>query len=258
MRRISALVYGLCNFLLRIVLRVVARWEVEGREHVPAEGPAILVCNHIHLVDPPLIGAASPRRLHPMAKRELFEVPLIGWFFWAYGAFPVRRFSADLGALRVAQGRLRQGELVLMFPEGTRSKDSALQPALPGAAMVALMSRVPIIPVAITGSRIKFKFVFIQWIVGRRPNIRVVFGKPFELSEFRAEIASAEQATDHMMRQIAALLPQEMRGAYGDETAGRVVVRRQGRNGGNGRASLPEPPESLESEDSPSASSGGG
>lgn len=255
MDRISAVVYAIATFALRVVLRVVARWEVEGREHVPSAGAAILVCNHIHLVDPPLIGAASPRRLRPMAKRELFEIPVIGWIFWAYGAFPVRRFSADLGALRMAQTRLRHGDLVLMFPEGTRSKAGTLQPALPGAAMVALTTRAPIIPVAITGSQVRLRYVFFQWIIGRRPHIRVVFGDPFDLAGLDA--GSAEIATDRMMRRIAALLPEEMQGVYGKHTEGSVIVRRQGRNGRRD-ASSDDPNKQAGSDVPPAASTGSG
>ena len=96
--------------------------EVVGLERVPAGGPLILAANHVHLLDPPLVAAVVSRRVHPMAKRELFEIPLIGWFCHAYGAFPVRRFSADMGALRVARNFLRNDEVVLMFPEGTRGR----------------------------------------------------------------------------------------------------------------------------------------
>lgn len=230
-RRLTALIYRCSAVFTRAVVFSLARWEIEGVDRVPRTGPLILVANHLHLLDPPLVTACVNRRLHPMAKREIFEIPLIGWFFWAYGAFPVRRYSADLGALRVARGYLRDGEAVLMFPEGTRAAgargDGALRPALPGAAMVALMSQAPVVPVGITGSDVRIPAVFFQWLVRRRPRIRVVFGEPFTVDATTPDAHSAEAATDQMMRRVAALLPEAQRGVYGAQTVGTIVVQRQ-------------------------------
>ena len=237
MARISGLAYWWTNLLARTVIRALSRVEVVGRERVPTDGPVILVANHVHLVDPPFVMSFAPRRVHPMAKRELFETPLVGWWFWVYGAFPVRRFSGDLGALRVARNFLRNDEVVLMFPEGTRSRDgSGLQPALPGAAMVALLSRAPVVPVAVSGTdEIRIPTVFFAWLWrGRRP-LRIEFGEPFELPQAGPDGASAEAATDLMMRRVAELLPDRYRGVYGAETEGTIVVRRQARaSGGDG------------------------
>jgi len=225
-RRLLPAAYWASTGLMRLLLRVFARWEVAGFERVPAAGPVILVANHVHIVDPPLVAASSRRRVHPMAKRELFEVPLVGWWFWAWGAFPVRRFSGDMGALRVARNYLRNGEVVLMFPEGTRSRGAGMRPALPGAAMVALLAGAPIVPIAITGSRIALPGVFWQWALRRRPRIRVQFGEPFTLGGHRTDSRGAEVATDAIMRRIAAMLPQEYQGAYGPGSDGEVVVAR--------------------------------
>lgn len=225
-RRLLPLAYLVSTGLMRLLLRVFARWEVAGYRHVPATGPVILVSNHVHIIDPPLVAASSRRRVHPMAKRELFEVPLIGWWFWAWGAFPVRRFSGDMGALRVARNYLRNSEVVLMFPEGTRSRDAGMRPALPGAAMVAILAKAPIVPVAITGSRIAIPGVFWQWALLRRPHVRVEFGEPFTLDGLRADSRGAEAATDAIMRRIAAMLPEEYRGAYGAGSEGEIVVAR--------------------------------
>lgn len=222
------LTYNASMVLMRTLLVLFARWEVEGASRVPATGPVILVGNHTHIIDPPLVAASTRRQVHPMAKRELFEIPLIGWIFWWLGAFPVRRFAGDMGALRAALAYLRRGEVVLMFPEGTRSRSGALQPALPGAAMVALLAGAPVVPVAITGARIRLPGVFFAWMRRRRPHIRIVFGDPIALQQNgENDVASAEASTDAVMRRIAALLPEELRGAYGEASAGTVVVRRQ-------------------------------
>ena len=165
------------------------------------------------------------------SKRELFEIPLVGWLFHAYGAFPVRRFSADMGALRVARHILRNNEVVLMFPEGTRGTRTGtateLRPALPGSAVVAQMSHASVVPVAITGSNIALPGVFYQWIFGPRPHIRVEFGEPFTIAEPSAGGGSPEVETDRLMRAIAAMLPESHRGAYGAGSEGTVVVSRQ-------------------------------
>lgn len=243
-RRLSAWYYAAATLLTWAVVSTFTRWEVVHGERVPAEGPVVLVSNHLHLIDPPLVAASCHRRVHPMAKRELFETPLVGWTFWLYGAFPVRRFSADIGALRAARNYLRNGEAVLMFPEGTRSLDARLHPALPGAAMVALLAKAPIVPVAISGTEeIRVPGVFFRWLRRDRLVIRVAFGEPFHAgAEAGADAAdagsvapgsvaagSAERATDATMRRIAELLPERYRGAYGAETEGEVVVARQSR-----------------------------
>lgn len=229
--RISAVAYTTTNFFARAVFRLLSRREIVGIERVPSEGPVIFVANHIHLIDPPFVMSFAPRRVHPMAKRELFETPLIGWWFWVYGAFPVRRFSGDLGALRVARNYLRNDQVVLMFPEGTRSRDGAgMKPALPGAAMVALLARVPVVPVAVSGTdTVRMPRVFFSWLWGSRPSLRLEFGEPLELPQEGPDGTSAEEATDLMMRRIASLLPDRYQGVYGAETEGTIVVRRQAR-----------------------------
>ena len=149
--RFSAFSYAITVLAVRLGMRLCSRLEVLHADRVPREGPAILVANHLTNADPVLVCACAPRTLRVMAKRELFELPLVGWTLWAFGAFPVRRWSADLGALRAGRNHLRAGRAVLVFPEGTRSESRALQPALPGSAVLALLGGAPVVPVAITG-----------------------------------------------------------------------------------------------------------
>ena len=227
--RIGRAVYYSLRAFTKAVVFSFARWEVVNAELLPSEGGLVLVSNHKHLLDPPLIAASAQRRLHPMAKREPFETPLIGWILWLYGAFPVRRFSADIGALRAARNHLRAGKVVLMFPEGTRSLEGeGMKPAMPGAAMVALLAGVKVVPVAVTGTeRIKIPGVLFLWLRRRRLTFRIVFGEPFELPSKTAEARQAEEATDFMMRRVAALLPQSYQGAYGASSEGTLVFARQ-------------------------------
>ena len=224
----SAAWYRFSGWLLPILLRLLGRLEVEHADRVPREGPLVIVANHLNIIDPILVCAVTPRRLRPMAKRELFETPLVGWLCWLYGAFPVRRFSADLGALRAGRNHLRAGEAVLVHPEGTRSRTYELQPALPGSAMMALLGGAPVVPVAITGTEaVTGPRSVLRALLGRRTSIRVVFGEPFQLADGEASADRAEAATDLMMRHIAALLPERYRGAYGAGSEGKVVVARQ-------------------------------
>ena len=221
-------VYAAATNLSRAVFIACARWEVVGAEHIPRDGGMVLVANHLHLVDPPLVSASCMRRLHPMGKVELFQTAFVGWALWAYGAFPVRRFSADMGALRAARSLLRSGEAVLMFPEGTRSKDARLHPGLPGAAMVAMLAGSPVLPVAITGTEaIHLPGTLLDALRGRRLHIRVEFGAPLHLDTAGAEARQAEAATDQMMRALAAMLPEPYRGAYGPGSEGQLVFARQ-------------------------------
>lgn len=225
--QLSRCVYAAATGLSHVVFTVFARWEVVGLEHVPRTGGIVVVANHMHLVDPPLVSASCPRRLHPMGKYELFQTPVVGWALWAYGAFPVRRFAADMGALRAARGILRSGSAVLMFPEGTRSKDARLHPGLPGAAMVAMLSGVPVVPVAVSGTEaIRVPGTLFDALRGRKLTIRVEFGPPLRL-ETGAGAQQAEVATDRMMRAIASMLPEQYHGAYGPGSEGQVVFARQ-------------------------------
>lgn len=209
--------YWLMTRLMALALVLFGRWRVRGREHVPEHGSLLVIANHLNNSDPPLLGASiRKRRVIFMAKVELFQKRPWSWFIWLFGAFPVRRDEADLRALRHATELLRQGEAIVILPEGHRSHGRGMQKAQPGAALVALRSRATILPVGITGS---------QQIHGLRtllehPRITVTIGEPFTLPEYaRINGESVRQASDIMMRRIAALLPPTYRGEWQPEAA---------------------------------------
>jgi cytidylate kinase len=215
--------YWLMTRLMRLVVWSVGRYEVHGAERVPRHGPLIVVSNHLNNADPPLLGAALPRRLRFMAKQELFETRF-GVFMRWFGAFPVRRFEADLTALRQAQAIVNEGGALAMFPEGHRSRTSGWGPPHPGTALIALRTGAPLLPVAITGTeRIRSPLILF-----RKPPIRVVVGEPFTLPAARRVTSEAVQAgAEEIMHRIAALLPPGYRGIYGDGGEGTTETQRK-------------------------------
>jgi 1-acyl-sn-glycerol-3-phosphate acyltransferase len=207
--------YWLMTDSMRVALSMFARWRVIGRRHVPHDGPLIVAANHLNGIDPPLVAASLTRRLHFMAKQELFE-SRSGIFIELYGAFPVRRFEADLQALRTARRFLDGGEAIAMFPEGHRS-DGAMIAAHPGTAVIALQSGAPVLPVAIAGSeRVRLPAALLE-----HPRITVTIGQPFVIDrDGRIDSHAVEQANLRIMRSVANLLPARYRGVYTDIEAG--------------------------------------
>jgi 1-acyl-sn-glycerol-3-phosphate acyltransferase len=208
-------VYRLLTSLMRLAVYALAKWEVEGEENIPRDSGCVLVSNHVHIIDPPLLAASSTsRRLRTMAKQELFALPIVGWVFSAYGAYSVRRNGRDLKAIRESLRLVSEGEAVLLFAEGTRSKGGPLQLARGGAGLIALKCGKPVIPVSIQGSNVRFPNVFFQWIFRKRPHIKVRFGSPIDFSDFPDGPHANEAATEQIMKEIASLLPGELRGPY--------------------------------------------
>ncbi|MDQ2964455.1 MAG: (d)CMP kinase [Chloroflexota bacterium] len=206
----------------RLVARAFTRVRFGGAlDEIPQEGPVIFAANHISNADPVVIGAwLTPRlgrRLHWLAKREIFDWPVIGWAAAHGGIHPVDRSTADVEAFRLAKRILDEGQPLFVFPEGTRSPDGRLQRAKDGVAMLALRTGAPIVPIGIADSdRV--------WPKGRklpRPGgrITVTVGRPFLLADELPAGARGREAkglaTTALMRRIAELLPARQRGIYG-------------------------------------------
>jgi 1-acyl-sn-glycerol-3-phosphate acyltransferase len=209
--------YAFVRTLIRAAMLLLTRTSVQGREHLPASGAAIVVCNHIAAVDPGILVGALPRPIALMSKVENAR-GIMKLFMPLVGAFTVRRGAADRHALATAEQVLWQGRLLAMFPEGTRSPDGALGPAHGGAAMLALKTGAPIVPVALTGTPRILSRSF-PWL--GFPRVTVTIGPPFlaappsgEQGERRAHRDDREQVTGAIMERIAALLPPELRGRY--------------------------------------------
>jgi cytidylate kinase len=167
--------YAAMRALAVALMRALFRLEAHGTEHVPSRGPVLLVSNHSSVLDPPLVGGVCPRQLTFLAKAELFAVPGFGRLIHALNARPVRREGADAAALRVALRALEQGGALLVFPEGTRGPEGRLREPKPGAALLAVLSGAPVVPVFVRGSGR-------AWPRGQRfprpAKVRVAFGPP--------------------------------------------------------------------------------
>lgn len=172
--------YGFCQLWCQWGLVLGYRYRVWGREHVPRRGGVLLVSNHQSFLDPVLVAAGLPRQVHYMARRSLFRVPGFRGLIRSLNAFPVRRGGVDLSAVRETVARLGAGELVLVFPEGTRTDDGRIQPLRRGVELLARRARVPIVPVVIDGA-------YEAWPRSRRwprlGTIRVEFGRPIRWQE---------------------------------------------------------------------------
>jgi 1-acyl-sn-glycerol-3-phosphate acyltransferase len=144
--------YAIVKPILLGVLRLCFRYRAVGVGHVPTAGAVILAANHASLLDPPIVAAAVPRPLHFMAKAELFRVPVLGALVRRLNAHPVVREGGDTSALRVALRLLRAGHALLVFPEGTRTRDGRLRAGKAGVGMLAARAGVPVVPVYVSGS----------------------------------------------------------------------------------------------------------
>jgi len=179
----------------RVVMKILFRLEIRHAERFPAEGPVVLACNHVSNADPPLVGVASPRRVNIMAKEELF-VPVIGTLYRILGAFPVRRGGADRTAIKHGIDVLKNGECLMIFPEGTRSRTGHLGKAQPGALMMASKAKATIVPTCIVGT----DFVREK---GWWPKVVVSFAEPIVFPEGIVNKEMLHSLTEEMMRRIA-------------------------------------------------------
>jgi 1-acyl-sn-glycerol-3-phosphate acyltransferase len=209
-----AFLKGLMRFMTRTYL--VGLFTVEGRENVPSAGPLIVCPNHFATLDPPMVPAFLPRPdSWSMAKFEYFRKRWMRWLFTHYHAFPVVRHSADRVALRRSFDLLKAGQVLIMYPEGTRVEAGVLSKPEPGAGFIAQKAGCPVLPVALTGTR-ECLPKGARW--PRRVPVKVRFGKPFRVLQRRPDgrRVSHEEASDAIMLAIAELLPLEKRGLFSD------------------------------------------
>jgi 1-acyl-sn-glycerol-3-phosphate acyltransferase len=186
-----SLYWGASN-TIRYLSRVLFRMKAYGRENVPMTGPLIIACNHVSNLDPPLMGCWVPRQVSYMAKKELFDVPVLGAAIRAVGSYPVDRQGSAKAAIKRSLEVLEAGGCVGIFPEGGRNVDGDREPQT-GVALLASLARVPVLPACIDGTRTARPFV---------TQIKVAYGTPMslpgdrkatrdDLAKFTADIMAA-------------------------------------------------------------------
>lgn len=212
-------------FVARTVTRCLTRVRLTGAlDAIPREGPLIIASNHASNADGVVVGAwLTPllgRRIHWLGKREMTEWPLVGPFVLAGSVHPVDRGNVEIDVFRLMLRILEAGNVVVVFPEGTRSPTGALQPAKDGVAMLALKANAPILPVGLIDTDRFWPKGKIPRI-GRQVEMRV--GQPFRLADVLPpgldRRATKAAATELIMARIAELLPARQQGVYGPAKA---------------------------------------
>lgn len=199
--------YQILRRAMQLVAVLLYRVRYEGLRNIPASGGVLVVSNHQSHFDPPLVGMASSRRMNYLARDTLFRFAPLGWLIHSLDAIPIDREGIGLGGIKESLKRLKRGEMVVIFPEGTRTPDGAIQPFRPGFTTLAVRSKSAILPVAIEGA-------YAVW-PRRQPapsltgSIRVCYGEPitseevarYEERELLAEVERRVRACHAKLRE---------------------------------------------------------
>ncbi|HAW60411.1 MAG TPA: 1-acyl-sn-glycerol-3-phosphate acyltransferase [Actinobacteria bacterium] len=201
------MLYTVVGMVFSVLFKVLYRLRILGKENIPKSDPVILVANHASYLDPIVLGlAAYPRRVCFMAKEELFRMPILSYLIGRLHAFPVQRGKPNKSAYKTALRLLSEGKVLGLFPEGTRYHlgPGRLGPGEPGAALVALRSSAPVVPVAILGTD---RVLTPRRILPRFSRIKVVVGKPFFAgAKEGSKRENLARVTDQIMSSILDLM----------------------------------------------------
>lgn len=194
----------------RAIFFLILNVKLVGRENIPKQGPFIVASNHLDWTDIPLVPAYMKQQVIYLAKEELHQGRL-RWLVRFLGAIPVKRGEADRQLLRASDELLKKGKVLVIFPEGTRSRIRQMAQAHAGLGMIALRSGAPVLPVAISGSEHALKKF--------RPRITISYGEPLVLHPKGNKVTKddVKDATETIMRRIAAMLPESYRGVYNEQ-----------------------------------------
>ncbi|MFW5737033.1 MAG: lysophospholipid acyltransferase family protein [Halanaerobium sp.] len=173
-------IYQSIRLLLLAIFKIFFRIKVNGKENLPDQGGVIVMSNHISAFDPPLLAAVFSRPVRFMAKKELFENPLLRFVLFLADAFPVDRSRNDITAVKKSLNLLKEGEVLGLFPEGTRNPEGKLGNPKSGSVMLAVKSGVPILPVGIKN-------------IKDQGRITINIGQPFTLEKFANKRLSKEE-----------------------------------------------------------------
>lgn len=207
---------GLVNFIVRALSNIVLKIDKSELHKVPAEGPLLVVVNHINSLDAPvIISHMHPRPTTGLVKQETWDNAFLRFLFNVWEGIPINREIADFTAFRAAQDALKSGKILAVAPEGTRTGDGHLIQAKPGVAMLAMKAGVPILPVVYYGHEdysANLKKL-------KRTPMAIKVGEPFRLhvNGNAREKGILQEVADEIMIEIARLLPEEYRGYYSDK-----------------------------------------
>jgi len=188
--------YEFAKVMFRFQFKLMG-WTIQGVENMPAEGPVILAINHISLWDPLVAASSLPRKVSFMAKEELFSIPVLGKILPKLGAFPVKRGQGDMNAIRQSLAILKEGRVLGLFPEGTRSKNGEIQKGLPGMVLLMEKSKASVVLIKMFGTR--------HLLTKGWGNIVVVVGKPMT-----AQMLQAPEGVENRREWIADRIMQAM------------------------------------------------
>lgn len=193
--------YTVCRFLVLIAYKVVFRLRATDVGNVPARGPVLLAANHQSYLDPPAIAIQVPQRHMAFVARASLFKSVFGWIIANLNAIPLKDDAGDAGAIKEVLRRLDAGQAVLIFPEGSRSRDGNVHDFKRGVALLVKRAKCPVIPVAIAGA-------FERWPIGQRarltgPPVRVLYGKPIPYDLLMKD--GPDAALDTIRREVIAL-----------------------------------------------------
>lgn len=212
--------FQVAQWTLRPPISLWFNWRFEGSEHIPAEGPVLVACNHISYLDPLAHGymlVRSGRRPRFLAKREMFDNPFLRTVLRGAGQIPVERGTGSLAPVKAAMEALRAGEVVMIYPEGTitRNPDFSPMEGKTGVARLTLATEVPVLPIAVWGSHNVWQRDGVQSVAFGRP-IWLKAGVPMDFSEFegaQGDPAVLRKVTGMVMDALGRLV-EDMRGRY--------------------------------------------
>lgn len=206
----------LINPPIKAILSTFLKVDSSEVASIPMEGPLIIATNHINSLDAPVgFSHLHPRPLTAFVKTETWDNLFFKFLFTAWDAIPIKRGEVDFTAFRLAEEALAQKKIVIVAPEGTRSKHGRLNQGYPGIALLAIRSGAPILPVVFYGNEnIK------ELKIGKRTDMVIKVGKPFkiQLNGRALDRENRLQMTNEIMYEIARILPEENRGVYSDLT----------------------------------------
>jgi 1-acyl-sn-glycerol-3-phosphate acyltransferase len=207
--------YAVGWHFFRCYFSIYHRFRVFNVERVPLQGPVILASNHASYIDPPLVGSGVARQINYLARDSIFRVPVLASILRSWEVVPVDRDGGTGRGLKAILDRLARGGVIILFPEGTRSRHGELNPARSGIGLTVIKSTAPVVPARVFGT---YQAFGAKMLVPRPRRLTVKYGQPMYFESLRAEAQSCsrprlkeiyQQVADQIMAQIASLEPKE-------------------------------------------------